>query len=170
MAYTPIPAADVVAGKPTKQEIFTRIRSNQEQFATDIENLKQTSLIDMFNIKFAGSTSDYATSEITKLIPAFQSPVSGSIVNFVVTLLTPSTSGSLQIDIERSSDNGVNWVPLLDNPVTLSGTTVGSISGTVDWIDASSQVISINDLFRITVTGIQVNQGNFHVSIYGEIA
>ena len=75
----------------------------------------------------------------------------------------------MEFDIEKSTDNGVNWASLLNNPVTVTGVTVGSQSGLVDWIDVPSQSFLQGDLLRITPTGVQVNQGEFHVSIYGEL-
>ena len=170
MAYDALTAADLVAGEPTKEEIFTKIRANQESFDTDIEALKQTSKIDIFDIKYAGEVNQYTEAYLTSLSPTFKAPVSATMVSFVVTLLTASTSGNLDIDIEKSTDNGINWTPLLNNPVQVTGATVGSVSSTVDWVDVPSQSFAQNDLLRIVISGIQVDQGNFHISIYGEIA
>jgi hypothetical protein len=161
MAYTPLNLADIQAGKPTKEEIFNRIRSNQESFNTDIEALKQTSIIDVFNIKFGGDITNYSESEITERVPVFKAPVSGTMVSFVITLLTPSTSGSIEFDIDISTDNGVNWTPLL---------TVGSLSGSVSWTSPAAQDFNQGDLLRLRPSGLQVDQGEFHVHIYAELA
>jgi hypothetical protein len=170
MAYVPLSVTDIQAGKPTKKEIFTRIRDNQESFNTDIEALKQTSTVDVFNVKFGGNISEYSLSEIADRVPVFAAPVGGTLVAFKITLLEASTSGTLEIDIEKSTDNGVNFNTLLNNPVEVTGTTVGSVSGTVDWISAASQDFNQGDLLRITITNVQVDQGEFHVSIYGEVS
>ena len=170
MAYTPIPAGDIVAGKPTKEEIFDTIRSNQEQFNTDIQSLQQTSKVDIFNIKFAGQINQYSSSELAAFVPVYKAPVGATFVSVVITLLTASTSGTLEMEIDKSTDNGVNWSPLLSSPVELTGTTVGSTSGTVNWVDVPSQTFAQNDLIRIRFTGVQVDQGEFHVSIYGEVS
>ena len=170
MAYDPINAADIVAGKPTKEEIFTKIRDNQEQFNTDIQLLQGTAKIDMFNIRFSGKITQYSTAQISSFVPIFKAPVDATFVSVVVTLLTASTSGTLELEIEKSVDDGVNWTPLLSSPVQLTGTTVGSTSGTVNWVDVPSQSFDQNDLIRIQFTGTQVDQGEFHVSIYGELS
>lgn len=169
MAYVPLTLADIQAGKPTKEEIFTRIRSNQESFNTDIEALKQTSIIDVFDIKFGGDIESYTEAQVTSRIPVFKAPVDATMVSFVITLLAPSTSGSLEIEIDKSTNNGVTWSPLLNNPVTVSGIVTGSLSGTVDWISIASQSFNQGDLLRLRPTGIQVGQGEFHVSIYAEL-
>lgn len=170
MAYTPIPDAQIQIGEPTKKEIFQTIKDNQESFNTDIEALKQTSTIDIFNVRYTGELNHYSQAEIDAATPTFKAPLSATITSFVITLLTASTSGTLEIGIEKSIDNGVNWTPLLNTDVTVSGTTVGSISGSVDWIDIPSQSFNQNNLLRLKINGIQVDQGNFHVSVYGEVS
>lgn len=170
MAYTPIPSAWIEAGKPTKEEIFQYIRDNQESFNTDIEALKQTSRIDILDFNVVGYIEDYTQTEIDQLMPIFRAPVDATITQVLITLLTVSTSGSLQLQIEKSTDNGINWTPLLSTPVEITGTTVGSISGAVNFTSVAAQSFNENNLLRVQVEGLQVNQGNFHVSIYGELA
>lgn len=169
MAYTPLNTNDIQAGKPTKEEIFDTIRSNQESFNTDIEALKQTSTVDIFNVLFSGDINNYSLAEVTERVPVYRAPVGATIVNFKATLLEASTSGTLEIEIERSTDDGVNWTPLLNSPVELTGTTVGSISGAVDFTSAAAQEFNQNDLLRVRITGVQVDQGSFHISISGEL-
>ena len=170
MAYVAIDSASIEVGKPVKKEIFDTIRSNQEGFNTDIEALKQTSTIDVFDVKFGGEINEYSAAEIATFIPVFRAPVSATMVAFKVVLLEASTSGNLEVEIEKSTDEGVNWTPLLSSPVTVTGTTVGSVSGTVSWVDVPSQSFAQNDLLRLSITGTQVDQGEFHVSIYAEVS
>lgn len=169
MAYDPLTAGDLVAGKPTKEEIFTTIRANQEQFASDIASLQGTAKVDIFDIKFSGEIDQYSAAEVASFVPVYKAPTGAQMVSFVVTLLTASTSGTLEVEIDKSTDNGANWSALLNSPVELTGTTVGSISGSVDWVDVPSQSFAQNDLLRLRFTGVQVDQGEFHVSIYGEL-
>lgn len=170
MAYDDLNVADIVAGKPTKEELFTQIRDNQEQFNTDIQLLQGTAKIDMFDLKFSGNINQYSASEIASFVPVFKAPVDATFVSVVITLLTASTSGTLEMEIEKSVDNGINWTPLLTSSVDLTGTTVGSVSGAVNWVDIPSQSFDQNDLIRIQFTGAQVDQGEFHLSIYGELS
>jgi len=86
-----------------------------------------------------------------------------------MTLLTASTSGTLEIELEKSVDNGINWIPLLTGSVDLTGTTVGSVSGSVPWVDVPSQSYAQGDLLKINIVGLQTGQGEFHLSIYGEV-
>lgn len=169
MAYDPLTAGDLVAGKPTKEEIFTKIRANQEQFNSDIQLLQGTFKIDIFDIKFAGKINQYSASEIATFAPVFKAPTGGSIVSAVITLLSPSTSGTLAMEIENSTDDGVTWNSVLTTPMTLTGTTTGSTTSSISFI-TDGEVFTQNELFRIRFTTAQVDQGEFHVSIYGELA
>ena len=168
MAFVPVPAAWIQAGLPTKEELFQYLADNQDSFNTDIEALKQTSQVDMINAHIGGFINDYGTAEIQEYMPVFKAPVAGQITSVVVTLLEASTSGTLQVDIEKSTDNGANWSGLLTTPVEVTGTTAGSISGSVNFINVAAQNFNQNDLIRIVISGLQTGQGSFHVSIYGE--
>lgn len=170
MAYDPVLDAWIQAGKPTKEEIFEFFKANQESFNTDIEALKQTAQIDIIDVKIAGHIVDYTSSEIQERMPVFKAPVAAKMTSVVITLLEASTSGTLQVDIEVSTDNGVNWSTRLTTPVNLTGLTVGSLSGSVNFINVAAQSFNQNDLVRISIPGLQVNQGEFQVSIYGELA
>lgn len=169
MAYDPVVDAWIEAGKPTKEEIFEFLKANQESFNTDIEALKQTSQFDIIDTHYSGGISSYSQTQINTRVPIFKAPISGTITSVVVSLITASTSGTLQLNIEKSIDNGANWSPLLSSPVDLTGTTAGSVSGAVNFINAAAQDFNQNDLIRIQFAAVQVDQGQFHVSIYGEL-
>lgn len=169
MPYTILPPEWIEAGKPTKEEIFQNLKDNQESFNTDIEALKQTSTIDIFDFMVSGFISQYSSGDLTNFFPTFRAPVSGTITQVLLTLLTSSTSGNLQIQLDKSTDNGVNWNPLFTTPVEISGTSTGSISGAVSFISPALQLYNQNDLLRVRVVGVQVNQGSFHISVYGEL-
>lgn len=168
MPYVPLTAADIDAGSPTKEEIFQRIHDNMEFFDDEINDLQVVFKIDIFNLRFSGKLTQYTSSELNSFVPVYVAPAAGTIVNFVATLLTASTSGTLSIEIDKSTDDGVNWTPLLSTPVTLTGTTVGSQSGAVSFTSPAAQDFNQNDMLRIRFTTAQTGQGNFHISIYGE--
>jgi len=165
--YTMLDDADIAAGKPTKEEIFKRIKDNQECFNEDIELLKQTAVIQIFNLKFEGNINQYSATEVAERVPTFSAPLTGSVNQFKVCLLSPSTSGTLQITLEKSTDCGINWSSMLSAPVELTGDQPGDSSGSVSF---STQFFNQGDLLRIRILGIQVDQGDFHIEVAGEIA
>lgn len=170
MPYIAIPSAWVQAGQPTKEELFQRLADNQDSFNTDIEGLKQTSTIDIFDLSISGSPTEYNSTELQQRMPVFKAPVGGTITSVTMSLITASTSGALQLDLEKSTDNGANWSPLLSSPVELTGTAAGSVSGAVNFINAAAQDFNQNELLRVVLSGLQVGQGKFQISVYGEVA
>jgi len=169
MAYVAVPSASTDAGQPTKEELFKGIVSNQDSFNTDIEALKQTSRVDMIDVVFQGDIEDYTEAEILTRVPIFRSPVNLTMTSVIITLLSVSTSGTLEMELEVSTDNGINFNTVLTSTVDLTGLTIGSLSGAVNFINAAAQDINENDMVRIRFTGVQVDQGDFHVSVYGEV-
>lgn len=169
MAYIPLNDTDIEAGKPVKEELFQQIKENEEFFNDAVEAFSSSTVLDMFNIKFEGDMENYDPDDVATRIPVFKAPAAGTIQSFVITLLEASTSGSIQIDIDKSVDNGINWTALLNNPVEVTGTTIGSISSTVDYVDLASQSFDQGDLLRLRISGLQSGQGDFHVAIYAEL-
>lgn len=172
MPYTALNSGDLAAGKPTKEEIFDTIKTNQDHFDSSISLLQGTSKMDVIDCLFGGASDEYTAAELTDLGPIFKAPADASFVGFVATLITTSTSGTLQLGIEKSTDNGVTWVSLLTaaSYVEVTTSAVGAISGAVPWLDVPSQSFNQNDLIRLSVNSVQAGQGNFHVSIYSELS
>jgi FlaG/FlaF family flagellin (archaellin) len=170
MPFTSIPPSWIQAGKPTKEELFQLISDNMEQFNTDIAALQQTSVVSIFDVKISGFPQNYTSSDVTERLPVFKAPITGSITSVVISLLSTSSSGSASMDIQKSTNNGASWSSILSTPVVLSGTTVGSVSGAVNFVSLAAQQFNQNDMLRITFSSFQVDQGNLHVSIYGEVA
>jgi len=168
--YIALRDEDIEAGKPTKEEIFKRIQENQDCFNTDIELLKQTAGLDIFNIKFAGNIGQYSLQEVSQRVPVYRANLAATITQFRIALLSSSTSGIIQVELERSTDEGANWSGLLLSPVELTGVIPGSVSGNVNFISPASQEFNQNDLLRIRIIGLQLDQGEFHIAVSGELA
>lgn len=168
MAYDPVLDAWIEAGKPTKEEIFQYLKANQESFNADITLLKQVSQFDIIDSAVQGNINDYTSAELQEHLPVYKAPINGTITSVVISLLEPSSVGTLEIMLEKSTDNGANWSPLLSSNVQLTGTSPGSVSGAVNFINPASQTFNQNDMLRFTIESAQPNQGAFHVSIYGE--
>lgn len=162
-------AADIVAGKPTKEEIFQDIDTILDDHENRLDLLDSGSGFDLINTHFEGDVGSYSLSSINSRCPIYKAPAGGSMVSVVITLLEASTSGTTSMMVEKSSDDGVNWDPVLVSDLDLTGLTVGSLSGSYSFV-SGGETVAQNDLYRIQFTAMQVDQGNFHVSIYAERA
>lgn len=168
MAYTALDPADIVAGQPTKEEIFTQIRTNQEDFDSRIDLLGESGKFDIIDVNFTGDVGSYSLAQINERCPVYKAPSDGSIISVIVTLLEASTSGTIELDIEVSTDNGVNWNSVLATTPQVTTSTVGSISSSFSFV-SGGEVLTQNDLYRIQLVQKQVDQGDFHVSVYGDL-
>jgi hypothetical protein len=171
MAYVPILDEWIEAGKPTKEEIFQYLKANQEYFNTSIDALSQTATFSLYNLTVGGSVNQYTTAQINARFPIFRAPVNAEINDIRITLLATSSSGNLTLQVERSTNDGVSWNPLLTGSgTTLTGTAVGSQNGAVTFIAIDSGIFQQGDLFRIVLNSIKSTQGQFHVNITAEVA
>lgn len=170
MAYVELDDALIEVGEATKKEIFQRIKDNQVSFNSDIEALKQSSTVSVYNMTISGGL-DYSESQFQSFIPIYEAPVDFGIVGVSFVLLDDSTSGDLEIMLQKSSDDGLNWNNILTTNVAIDGAidgvTAGTRSGAVNFI-TDAQLISQGDLVRFNIKTVQVNQAPFHLSIYGE--
>jgi len=170
MPYMPIPAAWIEAGKPTKEEIFEYLSSNQESFNADIELLKQSSTISVFNARIHGSFSEYDEAELVNILPVFRAPVTATITEVrLAGLESGNGSGTLSIQLDKSTDGGFIWNPILAAPVTMSAFNAGGSSGGVSFVTGGAD-FSQNDMIRIRIISSTSTLKSFHINVYGELA
>lgn len=170
MAYEAFISSEIEVGKSTRKELFQKVKDNFDDHESRIAAVEQTSIQQIFNCKVIGDISSYSSAEILTRSPVWRAPFNGSIISFVATLLTVSTSGTLSFEFYKSIDNGANWTPLLSSATTLTGTTVGSQNGSVTFVDAASQLFEQGDLIRVDITTVQVDQGNFQFAMDAELS
>lgn len=168
MAYTALNTTDIEAGKPVKEEIFDQIRTNQEHFNSELTGLSGTSKVDIFNMRLIGDMSHYSISGLNTRLPVFRAiqDADPGVIEFKATLLTASSSGTLTLDLQKSTNDGVSYSSILAAPITLTGTTAGSQSSTPTFADAT---FNQGGMFRVIITTIQSGQGQIHISAYGEL-
>lgn len=170
MAYSAFTSVEIEVGKSTKKELFQKVKDNFDDHESRIAAVEQTAIQQIMNCKVIGDIENYSSSQILQRSPVWRAPFDGSIISFVATLLTVSTSGTLSFQLYKSIDNGVNWTPLLSSATTLTGTTVGSQNGSVTFVNAESQLFDQGDLLRVDITTVQVGQGDFQFSMDAELS
>lgn len=169
MAYTTIPPEWIEAGEPTRKELFERIKDNQDFFDEAVDSLSQTSKVSMFNLTIGGEINQYTLAQINERMPVYAAPLGARIVEVKATLLSASGSGTFAFDIQKSTDNGVNFNTILTADVTLTGTAVGSQSGAVNFISAVTQEFEQGDFIKVVIEGVKASQGDVLLEIYSEL-
>lgn len=163
---TQLTPAEIAAGQPTKEELFTKIRDNQIEFESNIASLQSgASKTQIFNLAYTGYMDDYDITDLNERTAVFSAPNGFEIVQFKISLLSASVSGTLGVIIEKSTDDGANWTSIMTSTLQLTGTTAGSVSGVPSF---SNDAVNQGDLLRLTFQSQQVDQGDFKITVYGE--
>ena len=169
MAFLPIPAAWIEAGKPTKEEIFQYLVDNQESFNADIELLKQTSRISIFNTRIHGSFREYSEAQLLEILPVFRAMATGFITEVRLAQLGTDATGTFTVQFDKSIDGGSSWLPILSTPVVLTLGSPGNSSTGVNFVTGGEN-FNQNDMIRVRLLGSSGTPESFHINVYGELA
>lgn len=177
MAFTVIPTSWIEVGKSLKKELFDAIKNSLDDHETRIDNVEQgLSKIELFNFEVIGYISHYSNLELIG-IGTYRAVNNISITDAKITILnsgssplTTSSSGVLSIDLEKSSNNGLTWTSILETyPNIPDGTYVtGSTSGAFSFI-TNGELISADELVRVSIKTRKDSQGSFLISVYSEL-
>lgn len=177
MAYNVIPSTWIQVGKSVKKSLFTYIRDNFIDHETRINTIELgINKIEIFNFEVMGFINNYTSSELTQ-IGTHKASVNTIITEIGVTLMNgsggamSSSGGTLSIDIQKSTDNGVTWNTILvAQPSIPDGVSAtGSVSGLVVFIP-DGEILDQYDMLRVNVSNKKNTQGSFLITVYGDIS
>ena len=177
MSYLSIPSTWIEAGKALKKRILVRVSNNLEDHESRINNIESgISKVEVFNFEVMGFINNYTASELVQ-IGTHKASIGFSITEVKIVLLngssSPATSsvGVLEIDIEKSLDNGQSWSSILTTRPTIADgiNSTGSESGVVEFI-SGEEIINQNELLRVNVTSKKDVQGSFLIHVFGEVS
>lgn len=176
MAFVTIPSTWTQVGKALKKELFDYIKNNFDDHETRINSIEQgINKVEVFNGEVIGYISNYSVSELVG-IGTYRASQSFNIDEAKIIILNSSSSptissneGILEVDVEKSQDNGVTWDsiftvrPKVDNGISATGSESGAVT-------FSDNAIAVDDLIRLNVTSKKDSQGSFLVSIFGTLS
>jgi hypothetical protein len=158
MAYTTLTAAEIASGKPTKTELFTKIKNNEddhESRLSDVETAATSTQPLQFQIVDEGAVSD--------AVAYIRVPYNVTISSVKVKVFNAGTAGTLDVDVQGKHGAGAFATILSGGNVT-----VGFGSGS--FFEATSAGIAddefdTGDILRLDLDGIQTNMIGAVVSI-----
>lgn len=172
MAFVAIDPASIEVGDALKAELFTKIKSNEDDLNTRLNNIEASaSKIELFEFFVQNATSANSFTGIYYL------PIKDTmtITNAYVTIFEKgSLSGALEIDIKKSTDGTMDEFSFFSVFSTKPKITYASAS---DYDKSTNQVFSPGeidlvpgDYLRLDVTELPTNGvvGKFLVTCYGE--
>lgn len=177
MAFSPITTGAIEVGKALKKNLFNKIRDNFNDHESRIDGLEAgANKVEIFNFEVMGFINNYDASELVQ-IGTYRAPNDVTITEIKLTLMNGSSSlqssslGILSIDIQKSTDSGVNWNTILSSqpeiPDGVSAT--GSESDLVTFIPGGED-LATDELLRVNVTSKKDTQGSFLITVYGDVA
>lgn len=157
MAFNPFTVEEIAAGKPTKQELFEKLKDDlddHEDRLTDLEGAVGVS--DPINFDFVGLLD---APEV--MVGALHYAVRNSITILAARLLVISagTSGTCEVDVEYKRGVAA-WTSILDAPITAA---FGEGDLVLKTGDLTFQDLEPGDLIRVNINSVQDGMEDFHV-------
>lgn len=176
MTYTTIDPNDIEVGKPTKKKIFQTIKDNLDDHETRIDSLQAgASKIEVFNFEVFGYINDYNINELTS-VGIYEAPAAFTLSTITISLqnnpqfLQSSSDGVLEVDLQKSTDNGVTWNTILNTKPSIGvGVSATGSKSTNGSINSGLNSINQGDLLRVSITSLKNNQGSFNITAYGDL-
>lgn len=178
MAFISIPETWLTVGAAIKKRLFTRIKDNLDDHETRLNAVEQgVNKVSIFNFEVTGYIGNYTAAELIN-IGTYIAPQDLIITEIKVVLLnsssTPtvsSSSGSLSLDLQRSTDGGATWtsvltaLPTIGDEQYLSGEESGLVA-----FNTGGEILLAGQMLRVGVASKKDTQGSFQVLCYGDLS
>lgn len=177
MAYSSIPSSWIEAGKALKKRILRTISDNLEDHETRINNVEAgVGKVELFNFEVMGFINNYRASELVQ-IGTHRAPNNYTITEAKLILMNGSSSlqssndGILQIDLEKSEDDGVTWNTILqERPSIPDGVNSTGTESSLFSFVSGGESVNKDDIIRVNVTSKKDTQGSFLILVYGDLS
>lgn len=179
MSYNPIPDEWREPGKALKRRVLDRISDNLEDHEERINEIELgAGRVIVFDFEVVGNINELGPNEMLQ-ISTHRAANSFNIVSLTMIIINgpqgpaSSDAGDLEIDIEKSEDNGITWNSLFTSrPIVFEGPNSGD-AGTIAQAPTfvtGGESVEAGDLLRFNITSLKDTQGSFMVSCFGEIS
>jgi len=164
VAFITLSAADLVAGEPTKQEIFTQIKDNEDNLdsrLTVVEgstNLYRPIQFDVLGLYGDGIVQDGLMFDLVRF--------DITVTNVLLFIHDAGTAGSTTIDVEYKRGVGA-FTSILSSPLSVAFGTGDYAIGTET---LSTTALLTGDILRLNVDAVQTLGQGFSVLIEFEVA
>lgn len=177
MAYNVIPSSWIDVGKAIKKRMVSRLVANLEDHESRINNIEAgTSKVELFNFEVMGHVDHHPASKLLQ-IGTYKANTDFTITEAKLVLMnntaypTSSSTGVLEIDLEKSTDNGLTWNSILQKRPTIEDgvSSTGSESLLIQFV-TGGETINAGETVRVSVTSKKDTQGSFLIYVYGDLS
>lgn len=157
MAFTPLNSSEILAGEPTKQELFTTIKDDlddHEARIADNEAFTTSTLPLVFEVQGQG--------EVIDGLAYIRVPFGISITGVKLFIFEAGSSGTLSVDVQRKTGAG-SFASILAGNITAAYT-----SGDLFVVAASGVAISsiaAGSFLRLDIDALQLGVSGFQVLV-----
>lgn len=168
MAFVTIPSSDLDVGDPVKKDIMDKVKDNFDDHETRINTIEGGfNKVSVFNGKVANAGL-YVSASTLEGLDVYTAAQAFTLTSAIVTVDVAGTSGTLEIDIQKSTDDGASWA-------TVFSTKPSVAFGSGDNTPSSNAVfsttsIATGDLLRLDISSFQSPQRAFWVYVIGELS
>lgn len=169
MAYENISDSEIEVGKPTKEEIFRKIKGNLDHLKSVIDNVSGGSgKVEIFNLDVYGGVP---SGSLTGLL--YHEIIQDCrITNVQIQIFEKGiiTTGNLQIDIKKNTTpDNVGMNSILDILPTVDFATATDYQKANGTLNSTNQNVVIGDILRLDITQIPANLGKFRILVFAEL-
>ena len=186
MAFTEYTSEEIEVGKSIKKSLWDKLKNNFSDHELRIYDVEQNSgKVVVANFSVTGYISHYESPELVDIL-TFRAPAAFELIEFSITLtdstnafnsvgvpVVSSTVGLLELNIQKSINNGIDYVEILSTKPSIAdgrngkGLSSNDAGNTPAFFNDVS--VKQDDLLRIDVTSLKDITGSFQVTCYGEI-
>jgi len=168
MAFTPLTSADIVAGKPVKQELWTLTKDNFDDHESRIVSLQASvATPPPLVLGVQGPGYNVTTPSTNLCVVRIPYNITLSPTNARLFIHTAGTSGTLEIDVQRSAAGGGAFSSIFSTRPSIgfaSGSYAISTNGVVSYTG-----LVTGDILRLDIVTAQAGDvDDFYVYLqYG---
>lgn len=175
MSYVPLDLNEIKAGEPLKEEILQKIKDNQDSFNNTLQGLEAGGTVVIANLLIQG-VSEPSTGVLESRMPIFRARFETRIIWWQLAFPnihpddTENLTGTLNINIEKSTDIGDTWNEIWSSDLSTSDDGQGdSITASLTPSSTDSNVLQPGDMVRIKYNNRRNKEPNHHHLIIGEL-
>lgn len=172
MAFVPINPADVLTGEPVTTDLGQLIKENFDDHESRILALDTLNTVQLFDLTVIRPQN---AALINRNIPVYRASFALRLTGFSLSFPgmfpgdTFNGTGTLNIQLEKSTDNGSNWSSILSAPITATTQQVGDVITTINYTLGQDELNAGDMLrFQYVVGSIRAVEPNHHLVILGE--
>ena len=173
MSFVPLDLADLEAGKPVKKELWEQVKNNLDDLRSGLDGVEESAAFDIYNLTVTNPSNPAA---INRRLPVFrartETRITGLNLSFpqVYNDESEDLTGTLEIDLEKSTDGGVTWNSILVSPIEATTEGVGDVITTIAFDTGDVELLDVGDMlrFRYHPTNIRTREPDHHILLTGE--